>query len=554
MRSHGMQEMKALDRINGSAYRDMIHHGLCHLEAHRAAVNELNVFPVPDGDTGTNMVMTVQNGLRSIERVEGSLSHMSDSFAHAAVFGARGNSGVILSQFFRGLSAGFAGCDEADCATLSRALDMGCAYAYGAVAKPVEGTILTVLKDVAAAVRENLPTLHSIDEAVTLMTAIAKVSLEHTPNLLPILKKANVVDSGGAGVVYFFDGIRKYLNGEDVTAPAEPHAEGDADFVDYTLFDRDSDFSLGYCTELLIQLTVGEEKFEYAAFLRRLRELGDSVVTSLEGDKVKVHVHTDTPEAVMAYCHGFGEFLHLKIENMSVQHTGQTVKLLCNPTGEDAALAVVAVAPNAGLQRMLSEMGADAVILSEEAPSSRDFIEAFDRITVGDILVFPNSSNSILSAMQAGSMYKRARVTVLNCRSIAECYASLPIIDFCDPDIHATVGAIHDTIGHLYEVSVAHASKSVRYGDKSIVKNDYFALAGDEVLFVGDSFNEVAFRTLERSFSEGEWDVVTLFYGKRRTEAEMEALADAVRGFSDCTEVSAISTLDPVYDLVITFE
>lgn len=543
-----------MDRINGPAYRDMIRYGLYHLDAHRAAVNDLNVFPVPDGDTGTNMVMTVKNGLRSIEGNEGSLSKVSYGFAHAAVFGARGNSGVILSQFFRGLAAGFAGCDEADCAALSRALDMGCAYAYGAVAKPVEGTLLTVLKDAADAVRENLPTLRSIDEAVAMLTAVAKVSLEHTPSLLPILKKAGVVDSGGAGAVYFFDGIRKYLNGEPMTAPAEVSTETETDFVDYALFDRHSDFSLGYCTELLLQLTVAEEEFAYNDFLTCLKDLGESVVTSFEGDKVKVHIHTATPEAVMAYCHRFGEFLTVKVENMSVQHTGQTERILCSPTEEDATLAVVAVAPNQKLQRMLADMGADAVILSEEAPASQDFLDAFDRITAENILVFPNSSNSILSAMQAGSMYKRAKVTVLNCRSIAECYASLPLIDFGDPHIHATVSAIHDAIGHLYEVSVAHASKSVRYGDRQIVKNDYFAMAGDEVLFVGDGFAEVAYRTLEKVLAEGEWDVVTLFYGKNRSEAEMEALARAVRGLSDCTEVCAISTLDPVYDLVITFE
>jgi dihydroxyacetone kinase-like predicted kinase len=156
--------------------------------------------------------------------------------------------------------------------------------------------------------------------------------------------------------------------------------------------------------------------------------------------------------------------------------------------------------------------------------------------------------------MQAGSMYKGAKVTVLNCRSVPACYASLPLIDFGDPDMDATVSAIHDTIGHLREVSIAHASKSVRYGDRQIVKNDYFAMEGDEVLFVGDGFAEVARRTLEKALAEGEWDVVTLFYGKNRAEGEMEALAQTVRGLSDGAEVCVISTLDPIYDLVITLE
>ena len=543
-----------MEIINGPVYRDMLRYGLAHLEAHRVAVNDLNVFPVPDGDTGTNMVMTLKNGFRAIEHGEGDLATLSRSFADSAVFGARGNSGVILSQFFRGLAEGFAGHGEADVFVLADAMERGCACAYRAVAKPVEGTILTVLRDVSSALREGLPTLHSIDEAVTLMTVSAKEALEHTPELLPILKKAGVVDSGGAGFVYLLEGVRRYLNGEPLSAPVEQTAEGVADFVDYSLFDRDSDFSLGYCTELLLQLTAAPGEFDYGEFLTRLNTLGESVVSSQEGDKIKLHIHTPTPEAVLAYCHRFGEFLTMKVENMSVQHTGRTEKILCTSTEEDAALAVVAVSPNQKLQRMLSEMGADAVILSEEAPSSQDFLEAFDRVSAGEILVFPNSSNSILSAMQAGSMYKGARVTVLNCRSVAQCYASLPIIDFADADIHATVTAIHDTIGHLTEVSVAHAVKTVRYGDKTITQNDYFSLSGDEVLTVGASFAEVARRTLDMMLSEEDRDVITLFYGKGRTEEEMTALAAIAEELSGGAEVSVISTLDPIYDLVITLE
>ncbi len=532
----------------------MLRYGLSHLEAHRAAVNDLNVFPVPDGDTGTNMVMTLKNGFRAIEHGEGDLAALSQRFAGSAVFGARGNSGVILSQFFRGLSESFAGHGEADVTVLADAMDRGCACAYRAVVKPVEGTVLTVLREVSSALRENLPTLHGIDEAMTLMTAVAKESLERTPELLPILKKAGVVDSGGAGFVYFLEGVRRYLSGEPLTAPVGQTAEGSADLPDYSLFDRYSDFSLGYCTELLLQLTAGAGEFDYNEFLTHLGTLGESLVASLEGDKVKLHIHTPAPESVLSYCHRFGEFLTLKVENMSVQHTGRTERILCTPAEGNAVLAVVAVAPNQKLRRMLSEMGADAVILSEEAPSSQDFLEAFGRVSAENILVFPNSSNSVLSAMQAGSMYQGAKVTVLNCRSVAQCYASLPIIDFSDHNVHATVTAVQDTIGHLREVSVARAVKSARYGDVTITQNHYFALAGDEVLTVGECFTEVALRTLETVLSEGDWDVVTLFYGKSRTEEEIAALAETVSGLLGGAETGVISTLDPVYDLVITLE
>ena len=532
----------------------MIQYGLNNLEAHRAAVNDLNVFPVPDGDTGTNMALTVKNGYKAVEHSdEEDLARVALAFANAAVFGARGNSGVILSQFFRGLAAGLDGHPEANAAVLSGALDTGCAYAYKAVSKPVEGTILTVLGDIAAEVRDHVSTLKSVEETVDLMTAAAKASLERTPELLEILKKAGVVDSGGAGIVYFFEGIRKYLNGEEISSSAES-AGGEGEFVDYTLFNRESDFSYGYCTELLLQLTVAESDFSPEDFSEALRGLGESIVTSFEGDKVKVHIHTLTPERVMAYCHAFGEFLTLKIENMSVQHTGLTTKFLVSAPDEDAAMAVVAVAPNQQLQRMLADMGADVVILSEEAPSSNDFLEAFDRVEAEKILVFPNSSNSILSAMQAGSMYKRARVRVLNCRSVPECYVSLPVIDFTDPDIHAAAVAVHDTLSHLRKVSVAHASKSVRYGERSIVKNDYFALEGDEVLTVENNFADVARYTLRKLAAEFEGDVMTLFYGKNRTAEEMDSLTALVEELDGDIEVCVISTLDPIYDLVVIFE
>ncbi len=547
-----------METINGLIYGDMLRYGLSHLETHRAAVNNLNVFPVPDGDTGTNMVMTVRNGYRALTEAPSgppeALSPAAQTFANAAVFGARGNSGVILSQFFRGLAEGFADHRRADCALLTTAWEQGCACAYRAVAKPVEGTVLTVMRETAHAVREALPSLGTVEELFSVALAAARVSLDGTPSLLPILKRAGVVDSGGAGFVHILEGICAYLNGEPSAAPADPVSEGDAAFVDYALFDRYSDFSLGYCTELLLQLTTPEGTFDYNGFLAHLNTLGESVVSSPEGDKVKIHIHTPTPEVVLAYCHRFGEFLTMKVENMSVQHTGRVEKILCTPTEEDAACAVVAVAPNQKLQRMLSEMGADAVILSEEAPSSQDFLEAFDRVSAGEVLVFPNSSNSILSAMQAGSMYKGARVTVLNCRSVAQCYASLPIIDFSDEDIRATVTAIHDTIGHLREISVAHAVKTVRYGDKTIVQNDYFALAGEEVLTVGADFAEVARRTLEIALSEEDRDVITLFYGRNRAEEEIQALAAAAEELSGGAEVSVVSTLDPIYDLVITLE
>ena len=540
-----------LQKITASCFADMIRYGLNNLEKHCATVNDLNVFPVPDGDTGTNMVMTVKNGLPALSVDTDSLSQIAKSFANGAVFGARGNSGVIISQFFKGLSEGFDG-QDADVKQLSHALNMGRSFAYAAVAKPVEGTVLTVITDGAAALNGNLANVSTIDEAVDVFLKQARVSLQNTPNLLPILKKAGVIDSGGAGLVYFFEGIERYLNGqplEDVQSQTS-----DAPQVDYSAFNRFSSFEYGYCTETLLQLTVDEGEFDYAAFCNDLQKLGESIVTSLEQDKIKLHIHTHTPERVLEFCHRFGEFLSLKIENMSVQHTQTVQKYLFTPAEEEACFALVAVAPNGVLQKMLSEMGADVVILSAEAPSSQEFIEAFEYLSAKNILVFPNSSNSILSAIQAGSLYNKATVSVVHCKCIAQCYSAMATIDFCNPNIDDVLAVIDDTIQGVYAVSVTRATKNMQFGAKKIVKDNYLAVAGDNVLSTGANFENVVLETVKTVIAQRECGIINMFYGQRVTQQLAEQVAETIEMTYCDVEVCLIPTQDTVYDLVVSFE
>ena len=541
-----------IDKITGEHYASMIRYGINHLDRNRTVINDLNVFPVPDGDTGTNMVMTMKNGLQAIPSETDNLAQVALSFANATVFGARGNSGVIVSQFFKGVSDGLKDHAWADCAIFAKSLDSGCKFAYSAVANPVEGTILTVIKDATTVINDRLEHLQSIDALVDMFLEEAQRSLENTPNLLPILAKAGVVDSGGAGLVCFFEGIQRYLNGEEPEesedlSPAVPQ-------IDYSAFDRHSNFDYGYCTEVLLQLTMDHTAFNYEKFLHRLQKLGNSVVTSLEVDKIKLHIHTKRPESVLEFCHKYGEFLSLKIENMSVQHTQTTQKFLCAKNANTERFAVVAVAPNSMLQSMLSEMGADVVIMSEESPSSQDFIEAFDHVSAPIILVFPNSSNSILSAMQATSLYKKAQGIVLNCRSIAQCYSALAIIDYDDPNIKSIVGTVNDTIHNMYEVDIAHATKNVTYGNKKIVKNDYFSIAGDDILFTGDQLEDVVLRTVQEVVYKRDCAVLTMFYGKNVTKERLGQMLDTLEGLDYDVEIDAIATQDPIYDMVLSFE
>ena len=541
-----------IEKITGSCYKSMIDYGINHLDKHCATVNELNVFPLPDGDTGTNMVMTLKNGRQSIGEDSESISRVAENFANATVFGARGNSGVITSQFFKGISEGLKNEIEADCRAFFRALDKGREYAYASVATPVEGTMLTVIKEATAAVGERIDSLDTIDEVVTLFVDEATKSLKNTPKLLPILKKAGVVDSGGAGVVYFFEGVQRYLRGEPMeTVEAAVAAPEGA--VDYSVFNTHSVFDYGYCTELLLQLTEYREPLDRDYFLGTLGEMGNSLVASFEADKVKVHIHTMTPEEILEFCHRFGEFLTVKIENMTVQHSQTTKKYLCSENIDEGNFAIVAVAPNTLLQNMLSEMGADVVIMSPEVPSSKDFIEAFEHISLRDILVFPNSSNSILSAMQAASLYKKAKIKVLNCRSIAQCYSAMAIIDF-DAYPDAVVDEINDTIGNIYEVAVVHASKNIKYGDRNIVKNDYFALSGDEILATADKAIDVITFTVSHVLENKDCDVINLFYGQNISKEEVEKVAGRIAASASGVEVCTIPTQNSVYDFILSFE
>ena len=540
-----------IHKITGSQYTEMLRHGVHNLAKHASVVNDLNVFPVPDGDTGTNMVLTMKNGLHAIHEGAETVARAAHEFALATVFGARGNSGVIVSQFFKGISDGLSNLRDADCAAFIEALDRGCEYAYAAVAKPVEGTILTVLRDATDAVKARANHFHSIDDVIDTFIKEAKISLDNTPKLLPILQKAGVVDSGGSGIVYFFEGVQRYLAGDSLEDVNEVGAQAPAP-IDYSRFHKDSDFSLGYCTEVLLQLTADD--FDYAAFAHDLEDIGDSVVSSLEGDKVKVHVHTQSPEKALAFCHAFGEFLSLKIENMSVQHTEETKKLLRADRDETGAFAVVAVAPNAHTQALLAEMGADVVILGEEAPSSMEFLEAFQMTGASRVAVFPGSANSILAATHAGEMYEEGQIKVLNCPSFAGCYAALSVLDFDEESLDAVSSAVDRVLANLSEVSVVRADRSVRFGECAVAEGEYFALSNKDILLSRPYREEAVSAAADAILSSRDCDVITLFFGRNVTEDEATSMADALEAAHSGVEVCLLSTKAPIYDAVLLFE
>lgn len=550
-----------ITKIDGKIYADLVSHGIKNLEKHRDVLNRLNVFPVPDGDTGTNMLMTLRCGQN--EMASSSYDSLPDTamqFSSAAVFGARGNSGVIVSQFFKGVSEVFKDSDEAGPALLSIALESGTREAYASVVNPVEGTMLTVLKDASAAVMLALP-LQSIDEVIDVYLDAARRSLANTPELLPILKKANVVDSGGSGVVYFFEGVQKYLRGEEIATDAEISEQKGSElpFINPSMFNKQTEFRYGYCVEGLLQLTDTAEPFSYSEFNAELSKLGSSLVSSVETDKVKIHIHSKFPGNIINFCQRFGELLTIKIENMTVQNTNRELrekehrKFLCSPEESTSEFAVVAVASTELMQQMFIDMGADVVILSEIAPSSQDFMDAFGYISAKKILVFPNGSNSILTSMQAGSLYKNAKVSVVNSRSVAECYAALAVLDF-GGTIDEAITLVNDTIANVRQVFLYHAENDIKYGSRTILQNDFFALQGKKILAVDTTLEEVALRAVEKKLRERDASVITVFYGQSLDEDSASHLANEIGKIAEDAEVATVSTMDTVYDVTIIFE
>ena len=541
-----MSKIKGLVRLSGKSFASMLYFGINNLAKYEGIINDLNVFPVPDGDTGTNMLLTLHNAFKVIDPEEDDLEDVVEDYAKATVYGARGNSGVIISQFFRGISEEFSR-STASPKDFAEALLCGYRYAYKGVGNPTEGTILTVMREAATLLRADIKKLDTIDDVLRGYICYAKRSLNNTPNLLPVLKKAGVVDSGGAGLVYLFEGMLRYLEGKELHE-IKNEEKSDGEPVDFSKFDRNTRFDLGYCTEVFLQLT--GEVVSLDTITEGLRELGDSLVTHSDGDKVKVHIHTKAPETVLAYLHKYGEFLTLKIENMSVQHENRTQKYLLREVDEDVAFSVIAVSTDEKLQKIFSDMGADVVIYSEECPSANAFLEAYKLSRKSEIIVFPNSPNSILSSMQAATLYADAHVTVLNSRSVAECYSALAYIDYSD-DLRSVVRDVNETLQNIYEVPIARAVTDRQYGDTLIRRGDFFATSGKEVLSVRKGLYDLVCELIS-SLSDRDFSILTVFITERVTRETLDMLRDYLS--TTDLEYSFVNVDGGVYELTLSFE
>ncbi len=424
--------MQKTTQLDSPTFATMLRQGAVQLGRDKKVVNDLNVFPIPDGDTGDNMLMTLKAGCNALQTSESSLRGTKQSrqtlfeVASAAssgmLLGARGNSGVILSRIFAGLAKGLKGMVEADAKTFAKAMQAAVDEAYKSVPVPVEGTIITVLREGAAGADACGDLTHYFE---TLLEAM-QTSLDHTPELLPVLKDAGVVDSGGAGLLSIFRGMNDALNGNISDEEIAP-TTASTPTVELDKFTENSTLEFGYCTEFLLRLMrskVDLDTFDEAQIIDYLNKVGESVVAFREGTIIKVHVHTFTPGAILNEMQKYGEFLTLKIENMALQHHQSTNQDNASFKVPPKKYGVVTVASGEGLINAFHEIGADEVIAGGQTmnPSTQNFLDAFAKINAQHIFVFPNNKNIKMAADQAAELYKGADIHVLPSATIGEGY------------------------------------------------------------------------------------------------------------------------------------
>ena len=544
--------MRALD---GILFARMINSGAANLKAHAKEINDLNVFPIPDGDTGDNMLMTMMGGVHHDTSSCDSLCEMADRVSSGMLLSARGNSGVILSQFFEGIKNGFTGLQTADTKEVGEAFRQGVKQAYSSVMTPTEGTILTVVREATEyACEQNTETP---EEFLNAFIDEAKRSLARTPELLPVLKKAGVVDSGAAGLIYIVDGMMRAVIGEDIADSSE--VSDKTQELDLDAFNEDSVLEFGYCTELLVRLQNAKtdiSTFDVKVITDYLQTIGDSIVTVRNGSIVKLHVHTMTPQKVLDFCQQYGEFLKVKIENMSLQHNNTvTEEKETYPTKERKKYGVVAVACGEGLKETFCERGADVIVDGGQSmnPSAEDFITAFDEVNADVIFVFPNNGNIILTAEQAAHLYDKSDVRVIESTTIGAGYASLAMLDTSSGDTDAIVEDLRMAMDGVITAEISHCVRDATIDGMEIHTGDYIGFVGKEMLSVNESRLVTVCESIDvLNFSR--YDFCILICGKDATDEEAEKIEAYVNSHYRGKEVYIINGGQDVYDYIMIVE
>ncbi len=543
--------------LNGILYAAMITNGAASLKNHIKEVNDLNVFPIPDGDTGDNMFMTIDAGVVALSEESEHLGDTAKRAANGMLLGARGNSGVILSRIFAGIGRGLEGIETADLRAFHKAMESGVKESYGAVAVPVEGTILTVYSEAVRYAGTRISGASTFETYFEDFHYELCRSLERTPDLLDVLKEAGVVDSGGAGLVYIAEGMQQALSG-GVTIAAETHSKRKN--VDLNAFTEDSELEFGYCTEFLLRLQrakVDLDRFDIDALIKWLNSVGDSVVCFREGTIVKVHVHTRKPGDVFNYVQQFGEFLTMKVENMTLQHNeahgGSSFRSRVEKPRKP--YGIVSVAAGDGIKETFKSLGCDVVVDGGQSmnPSAEELIAAFEEINADVIFVFPNNSNIIMTAKQAAEIYEGSDVRVVNSKTIGEGYAAISMLDTDAGGTDEIIAQLEEIIADVVTGTVSRAVRDTEMDGVSVRKDDYIGFVGDTI-YVDSPDRAQAATVLAEKMNAGRYDIMLVCCGENVTPEESKQLYRALSASYRRTEIVMIDGGQPIYDYIIILE
>lgn len=557
-----------MTKIDGILLKQMIISGANNLYNNYPEVDALNVFPVPDGDTGTNMNLTISSGAKEIAtRNDASVYDVAKAFSRGLLMGARGNSGVILSQIFRGFAKGLKGKIEATAQDISDALLMGKEVAYKAVMRPVEGTILTVIRESSQALADSVYPDMPLDEALDILLKEARESLKRTPNLLPVLKEAGVVDSGGAGLCKIIEGFDLALHNQ-IVEKNMPDVVSDS-VVEPIIGNVQASLEhkeFGYCTEFILKLPedpikAKKKNFVPSRFSGVLNSHGNSIVMVHDDDLIKVHIHTLNPGNILTYAQQFGEFVKIKVENMSEQHThlieedakakeDEIKKQPKKPFG------LISVGAGKGIVDLFKDLNCDYIVSGGQTmnPSTEDFIKAIKSINAEQIFILPNNSNIIMAATQACDvMNEEVKCTVIPTKTIPQGLVSAMMYN-PESDYDTNYNDMMESLSSVKSGQVTFAVKDTSFEGMEIHKDDFIGICDKKILATEKDKIKCALKLINTMIDEDS-SIITIITGEDVTEAERDALKELVQAkVGDMVDVDVKVGLQPVYSFIIGIE
>ncbi|MEC1541638.1 DAK2 domain-containing protein [Bacillus subtilis] len=548
--------------LNGRTFAEMILAGAQNLSQNASAVDALNVFPVPDGDTGTNMNLSMTSGAREVEQMDtDDIGKVGSALSKGLLMGARGNSGVILSQLFRGFSKNIETKKEINALEFAAALQAGVDMAYKAVMKPVEGTILTVAKDAAKKAMILAEKETDITALMTAVTEEAEASLNRTPELLPVLKEVGVVDSGGKGLLCVYEGFLASLKGETVPQKAVLPSLDDMVSAEHHKSAQSmmntEDIEFGFCTEVMVRLDQTKREFDEGTFRQDLSQFGDSLLVIADESLAKVHIHAEEPGNVLNYAQHYGELIKIKIENMREQHTSiisQESKPADNETPPaKQPYGIVTVAMGEGISDLFKSIGASVVIEGGQTmnPSTEDIVDAVKSVNADTVFILPNNSNIIMAANQAASVVDE-QVFVIPAKTVPQGMSALLAFN-PDQEAEANEANMLSAIQQVKSGQVTFSVRDTHIDGKDIKKGDFMGILNGTI--IGTSENQLSAAKMLLSEMIGEDDeIVTILYGEDASQEEAEQLEAFLSEKYEEIEVEIHNGKQPLYSYIVSVE